>query len=207
MSSMELFEAMHTQRAIRRYKPDSIPTKLIHKILDAAIRAPSGSNLQPWNFLVISDNSTKKSIGELYKKSWDITFGSGKRPSGHLKSSVRISAQYLAEHMEEAPIMILACIQTNGSPGNTIRGSSIYPAVQNLMLAARALGIGSVITTLHTRYEREIKELLEIPDDVETVALIPLGYPTKEEHFGKNKRTPVELVTFNGRWGNPWQFE
>ena len=109
--------------------------------------------------------------------------------------------------MGEAPILILACIQTNGSPGNTLRGSSIYPAVQNLMLAARGLEIGSVITTLHTRYEQEIKDLLGIPDEVETVALIPLGYPTSDEQFGRNNRTPVELVTFKEKWGNPWQPE
>jgi len=207
MSSMELFEAMHSQRAIRRYKPDLIHPKLIHQILDAAIRAPSGSNLQPWNFLVISDIPTKRKIGELYNKAWEFTFGDAKQPNDRLKSSVRISAQYLAEHMGEAPILILACIQTNGSPGNTLRGSSIYPAVQNLMLAARGLGIGSVITTLHTRYEQEIKDLLGIPSEVETAALIPLGYPTSDEHFGMNNRTPVELVTFKERWGNPWQEE
>jgi len=207
MSSIELFEAMHTQRAIRRYKPDVIDPKLIHQILDAAIRAPSGSNLQPWNFLVISDASTKRKIGEFYNKAWNSTFGDDKRSGGRLNPSVRVSAQYLAEHMEEAPILILACIQTNGSPGNTLRGSSIYPAVQNLMLAARGLGIGSVITTLHTQYEKEVKDLLGIPDAVETAALIPLGYPTTSEHFGRNNRTPVELVTFKERWGNPWQEE
>lgn len=207
MSSIDLFEAIHTQRAIRRFKPDPIPGELVYKLLDAAIRAPSASNRQPWNFLVITDNSTKQKIGEFYKKAWEINFGTNQTNPDTLKSSIRISAQYLAEHIGEAPLLLLACIQTNGTLGTTLRGSSIYPAVQNLMLAARALGIGSVITTMHTRYEQEIKTLLEIPDNVETAALIPLGYPMSGEHFGENRRTPVENVTFKDRWGSSWDFE
>ena len=107
-----------------------------------------------------------------------------------LSQQVHSSASYLAEHMAEAPVLVLACIRHDGSPSSLGRGASIYPAVQNLMLAARALGLGTALTTLHKRYEREVKEVLGIPDNVETAALIPLGYPAEPEHFGGSRRKP-----------------
>jgi nitroreductase len=116
---------------------------------------------------------------------------------------VRSSAAHLAEHLHEAPVLVLCCIR--GKPSLTL-GSSIYPAVQNLMLAARAFGIGSTLTTFHLYREAEIKQLLNIPEDVQTAALIPLGYPTGR--WGRGPRKPVEEVVFADRFGEPlWDEE
>ena len=106
--------------------------------------------------------------------------------------------------MATVPVLILVCIDHGDAglgPGPVTRGASIYPAVQNLMLAARALGLGTVLTTLHTRYESEIKALLHIPETVETAALIPVGYPAEGARFGRARRKPLSEVVFHDRWG------
>lgn len=203
-----LFEAMYTQKAMRRLKPDPVSDDLIRRVIDAAIRAPSGGNRQPWNFIVIRDPQTKRTIADYYKRSWDASYGamSGlevERMDKQARRNLR-SALYLAEHLAEVPVLILVCLRNAPPPGapEVIRAShygSIYPAVQNLMLAARGLGLGTALTTLHRAYEREIKQLLRIPDAVETVALIPLGWP--RGRFGPASRLPVEKVTYYERWG------
>jgi nitroreductase len=106
--------------------------------------------------------------------------------------------------MATVPVLILACIDQGAAgpgPGPITRGASIYPAVQNLLLAAQALGLGTVLTTLHTQYEQEIKALLHIPATVETAALIPVGYPAEGAHFGQARRRPLSAVVFHDRWG------
>ncbi len=195
-----LFEAMYTQRAIRQFKPDPVPDDLVHKLIESATKAPSGGNSQPWRFIVIRDAESKRVIGKYYKQAWDAAYGA--RSAATLESRVRTSAANLAEHMHEVPVLILACIEHDGSPGTMGRGSSIFPAVQNLLLAARGLGLGSVITSLHKRYEQEIKELLGIPENVETAALLPIGYPADGVTYGPTRRSPVEEVTYQERWGS-----
>lgn len=104
------------------------------------------------------------------------------------------------------PVLILACIEGGGGPpvsGLDTRGASIYPAVQNMMLAARALGLGTVMTTLHTRFEGEVKALLGVPDDVHTAALVPIGYPSSSDAFGAGTRLPLSAAVFGDRWGSP----
>ena len=105
--------------------------------------------------------------------------------------------------MEDVPVFILACIQTD--PGTTISGSSIYPAVQNILQAARGLGLGSVLTTRQTRFEKELKQLLGIPEDVATAALLPIGFPGEGARYGPTRRRPLEEVAFSDRWGKSWQ--
>ena len=200
MPAVDLFEAIHTQRAIRRFAVVPVPPELVQRVLEAAVRAPSGGNQQPWAFVVITEPETKRRIAALYRRSWDEVYGPPER-AATLSQQVHASASYLAEHMAEVPVMVLACVRHDGSPSSLGRGASIYPAVQNLMLAARALGLGTVLTTLHKRYEREVKEILRIPDNVETAALIPLGYPAEPEHFGGSKRAPVGEVTYQEHWG------
>jgi nitroreductase len=110
----------------------------------------------------------------------------------------------LAQQMANVPVLILACIDhgdTGPGPGPMTRGASIYPAVQNLLLAARALGLGTVLTTLHTQYESEIKALLHIPATVETAALIPVGHPAEGERLGHARRRPLSEVVFHETWG------
>ena len=195
-----LFEAMYTQRAIRQFKPDPVSDDVVRKLIEAATKAPSGGNSQPWRFLVIRDAESKRVIGEYYNRAWDAAYGA--QSTSTLQSHVRTSAANLAEHMHEVPVLIMACIQHDGSPGTMGRGSSIFPAVQNLLLAARGLGLGSVITSLHKRYEQEIKELLGIPENVETAALLPIGYPAEGVSYGPTRRSPVEEVTYPERWGS-----
>ena len=203
MPTFDLFEAIHSQRAIRHFKPDPVPEELIRQVLEAAIRAPSGGNSQPWAFLVITDTDLRRQIATFYKRYWDEAFGSP-AAAGTVSTSVLVSATHLANHMSEVPVLILACLRHGGGPISITRGSSIYPAVQNLMLAARGLGLGTVITTLHRRFDSELKDLLGIPENVETAALIPMGYPSEETHFGGSRRKPVEEVTYRDRWGTRW---
>lgn len=199
---MELFEALHTQRAIRRFRPDPVPDELIHRVLDATIRAPSGGNRQPWAFMVLKDAAVRAKVAAFYKRAWDE--GGGRSvASDPDRSLARVyrRASYLADHMADVPVLIIACVRGGGSGASITSGSSIYPAVQNLMLAARGLGLGTVITTVHRRFEAEIKDLLEIPDDMQTAALVPMGYPADGARFGPTSRKPVEEVAFLDHWG------
>jgi nitroreductase len=201
-----LFEAMYTQKALRRLKPDPVPDDMIRKLIDAAIRAPSGGNRQPWGFVVVRDGEAKRKIGEWYRDSWNKTYGAipqeqRDRFEGSFARTYR-SAEHLAFHLSEAPVHIFVCTQGVQVPGSAAGASnygSIFPAVQNLLLAARGLGLGASLTTLHKLHEAEVKELLGIPDDVETVALVPVGYPRGK--YGPAERRPVEEVMYFERWG------
>ena len=198
--SIDLFEAIDTQRGIRRFKPDPVPDELITRLLEAAIKAPSGGVRQGWSFIVIRDPETKRKIGELYRTgdrfaiTPDLT-GQVRRVYG--------SAQYLEDHMEDVPVFILACIQANAN--SNFPGASIYPAVQNILLAARGLGLGSCLTTRQMRFEEEIKRLLNIPEDVATAALLPIGFPAEGVRYGPTRRKALEEVAFDDSWGKTWQ--
>ena len=202
---ISLFEAIHTQRAIRRFTDEHVSDEAIQRILEAAVRAPSGRNTQPWRFIVIRDTATKQRIGEYYRLACEEA-GIGQEPIPGLSKKVNDSVTHLAFHMGEAPVLILACYEyLNEDAAGTstlLTGSSMYPAVQNLLLAARALGLGTSLTTVHSLFEDEIKDLLGIPANVQTAALIPLGYPSPEERFGGSRRRPVAEVMHFDRWSD-----
>ena len=208
---MELFEAIYTLRSMRRLKPDPIPDEAIRTILDAAIRAASGGNQQTWAFIVVRDRALKEAIAPHYRAGWQQLFESRYRPQLEAASvddeahrpQVRLSqsAAHLAEHLEEAPVWIIPCLRVGDRPPGLTSGSSIYPAVQNLMLAARQLGIGSTLTTLHKHGNDEVNRLLGLPEGWDTAALIPLGYPRGK--WGRAERRPVEEVAFGERIGQP----
>lgn len=203
MEQMGLFEAMFSQRQITRFKPDPVPREAIEKIIEAAIKAPSGGNTQPWHFVAITNPGLISRIGEIYKELW---LGARRSQAEPGETTVYRAARYLANHMPEVPAMILICADhsANYTPGQPIeRGrhaSSIWLAVQNLFLAARALGLGTRLTTTHIRREQEIKDMLVIPDYVETVALTPIGYP--RGRFGPTDRKPAAEVSSYNRWGS-----
>jgi nitroreductase len=206
---MDFFDVVTTQRAIRRLKPDPIPEVVLRQIMDAAICAPSGGNRQGWSFLVIRDAATRARLGELYREAWDELMkvpyyaGAAKEPADSRAGKMLASARHLGEHLGEAPVLVLACIALDPGVKPTLTtGASIYPAVQNIMLAARALGIGSCITTIHRFRDAPLKALLGIPADVETAALIPLGYPLGK--FGRPPRRPLGEAAFADRWGQPF---
>ena len=204
---MDFFDVVTTQRAMRRLEPRPIPDAVLRQIMDAAICAPSGGNRQGWSFVVVRDPAKRARLGELYREAWGELMkvpyyaGAAKAPADSPAGKMLASARHLGEHLGEAPVLVLACIALDpGVAPSLTTGASIYPAVQNLMLAARAHGVGSCITTIHRFRDAQVKELLAIPADVETAALIPLGYPLGK--FGRPPRRPLREVAFADRWGD-----
>jgi nitroreductase len=216
-----IFETIYSLRAMRRLKPDPVPEPLLWKVLEAGTKAPSGGNSQPWEFVVVRDPALKRFIQKRYKRVWDLYLraaieAAGRQsppPSpGEMEKLARQAgaATHLAEHLHEAPVLLLVCLrpqeemvpadEAGRSAGPAARYASIFPAVQNILLACRALGLGATLTTLHLLYEDEIKEQLGIPSEVETVALIPIGYP--RGRFGPTTRVPVQDVAHWDHWGN-----
>jgi nitroreductase len=223
MPEIGLFEAIYSARSIRRLKPDPVPEELITAILDAAIRAPSGGSAEGWAFIVVRDPSQRRQLGAIYRKASDIAeaiYAARGRPA-HLteKQFARMMASgaHLWEHMGDAPVLLIPCSRRPVLPSrealppaiaaqwdneaayaDRIRGASIYPAVQNIILACRGLGLGTVITTNHIRCEGEVKALLGIPEDVSTWALMPIGWPI--DKFGPLTRRPLGEVVHTDRW-------
>jgi nitroreductase len=202
---MDFFEAVTTLRAIRHLRTDPIPDDVLRRVLDAAICAPSGGNRQGWSFVVVRDAPTRARIGALYHECFGELMklpyyrDASAAPPDSPAAKVVASARHLGDHLGEAPVLIVACLATDGAKPTLTTGASIYPAVQNILLTARALGLGSCLTTIHRFRDQPLKELLGIPADVETAALIPLGYPLKR--FGRPPRRPASEVTFFDRWG------
>jgi nitroreductase len=227
MTEIDVFEAIHTARATRRFKPDPVPEALITQILDAAIRAPSAGNAQNWAFVVVRDPEQRRKLGAIYRKASDIAsamYAARGRPP-HLSEEqfrrLMSSGSFLWDHMGEAPVILVPCQTQPKLPApealppeirahyldeqryvERIRGASIYPAVQNIILACRALGLGTTITTNHIRCEDEVQAVLGVPEDVQTFALMPIGYPL--DKFGPVARRPVAEVVYADRWAQPW---
>jgi len=198
---VEIFEAINSQRAMRRLKPDPVPDELIWKLLDAAVKAPSGGNRQPWNFIVIRDAETKAKIAEWYLDGWNTAYGPFRQAAMASPAIARTysSADRLANHLAEVPVLIMVTLDPARVAPVTPPGANVFPAVQNLLLAARALGLGATLTTVYRTHEAEVKQLLGIPEPVETMALIPIGYPVGK--FGPTARIPAESVTYWEKWG------
>ncbi len=199
-TDISLFEAMYAQRAIRRFKPDPVPQEVIERILAAAVRAPNGGNRQSWSFIVIRDPAIKAKFGEWYLESWQTSYVPNLGQT--TPTPTMQSAEHLAYHLADAPVLILGCVRrSQGRLPGLSQWGTIFPAIQNLMLAALALGLGTVLTTMHVFHEAEAKELLGIPEEIDTACLIPLGYPAEGEHFGGARRRPIADVTHYDRWG------
>jgi len=205
--SAELFEIIRTTRSMRRLKPDSVPRELIRKILEAGTCAPSGGNMQRWRFLLIADPDVKRKVGALYRRAWDEIvaprYRSGEPAPGSSRERfdrMLAAAEHLAHHIHEAPVWIVPCLQ-GASPTRTA-GSSIYPAVQNMLLAARALGLGATLTTLYLNFEKDAEAALGLPPDWHSYALIPIGYPVGR--FGPVRRVALEEVVYEDRWGQSY---
>ncbi|MDY7103378.1 MAG: nitroreductase family protein [Actinomycetota bacterium] len=199
--SMALGEAMFTQRAIRRLDPDRpVDDRSLRLVLDAASKAPSGGNAQPARFVVLRDRALIEQFGSLYHEAWWAKRRDelGWEPDQPLAddSPYRMAA-LLAAEMGSAPVIVLAWTV----PGAAAAASSVLPGVQNLMLAARALGIGSVLTTLHPQVMERVHELLGVPADARFHGCIPLGYP--RGRFGTTARRPSAATTSWDRWDAP----
>ncbi|MFF5081428.1 nitroreductase family protein [Actinoplanes sp. NPDC000266] len=202
---LQLLEALHTTPARRYLSTEPISDEIVRAILDAAIRGPSGGNRQGWAWIVVRDAETKKRIAGWYREGWEAGYGSRREeiltsddPNGMSAASFR-AADHLASHLEEAPVWIFPVLLGAAASKNPRLGSSIYGAVQQLMLAARAYGIGSTLTTLYMGHEKDVRELLGLPEDALTMALIPLGYPARGK-WSQPKRRPLDEVVFEERY-------
>jgi nitroreductase len=205
---MELYEALYTTRAMRRVKPDPIPYEVQARLLDAAVRAPSGGNQQNWRFLLLDDPAKKAALAPLYqhamgqlwesvyKPQLDAATANPDTPESQQFLRIQRSAQWLADHFEEVPLFLFPFSQHDPS------GGSIFPAVWSAMLAARAEGIGSCLTALLGFFHpTETLEILGVPTDQGWIltGCVSFGYPTGT--WGVAPRLPVDQVSYRNTWG------
>ena len=211
MAEPGIFEVMYSTRAMRRLKPDPIPEETLKKIVDAGIRAPSGGNVQEWAFVLVRDPELKKFIRDYYWNTWQQIRGQESFNMEAMPAPAQRmlnAAADLAANLDEAPVLLLACAHKEYSPIaklNVPRASllavhgSIFPAIQNILLACRALGVGATLTTIHSFFEDKLKQKLGIPEQMEVAAMIPMGFPKGK--FGPVSRNPVEEVIHWDTWG------
>ncbi len=202
-----LLEGLATTRAIRKYTNDPIPEHVLRDILFSATRAPSGSNRQPFRFVVLTDSKKAKQaktlIAQSAQKFWaekrkndQYDKGSGADPNSP-KSRMARAMQHYVDHLDSAPCLILPCLVRYRAP-SPMEGASVYPAVQNLLLAARGLGYGGVITGFHGPVEGELKTLLGIPEEVFITCTVTLGKP--QGRHGPVRRRPMRELVFGDTW-------
>ena len=205
-----LLEGLATTRAIRRYRDEPVPAGVLRDILFAASRAPSGSNRQGFRFIVLTDGEraaeAKRLIGVAARQLWGhksgrdgYERGSGARPASP-KARMAATMRRYVDDFERVPVLILPCLIRHRPP-NSFEGASVYPACQNLLLAARALGYGGVLTGFHFSVEAELRALLAIPGDVFVAATITLGRP--EGGHGPVRRRPLSELVYGEGWGEP----
>ena len=209
--AVSLYEGLLSTRAIRRYSDENIPDEALRDILFAATRAPSGSNRQPFRFVVLTDGpvatEVKRLIGEGARKFWaakraedGYDKGSGTDTSSP-KARLARTMQHYVDSFDSVPVLVLACYVRYRAHTAQTDGASVYPACQNLLLAARALGYGGVLTGLHHFAEPELRRLLQIPDEAELMATITLGRP--QGRHGPVRRRPLPELVFGEQWGQP----
>jgi len=201
---------MATTRAIRRYTDDPIPDEDLSSILWHATRAPSGSNRQPFRFVVLRDGPTaieaKALLGRSFREMWAAKraadgYGAGSGADDRSpKARMGRTMQHFVDHFEATPVVVLPCLIRYRDP-HPSEGASVYPACQNLLLAARAYGYGGVMTTWHAFVEDELRAQLGIPDEVAIAATIPLGRPAG--HHGPVRRRPLGELVYEDRWDAP----
>ena len=202
-----LMEALQSTPSRRFLSAEPIPDEIIWAILDAAVRGPTGGNRQGWGWVVVTDPEIKNQIAPFYREGWEAAYGhrrdeilaAAPAAAGMTRRSF-LAAEYLAEHIQEAPVWVFPVLRHAADSTNPRLGSSIYGAVQQLILAARAYGIGTTLTSLYLGHEAEVRELLGLPPDAATMALLPLGYPARGR-WAQPKRQPIEQVVHWNRWG------
>ena len=208
-----MLEGLTTTRAIRRYVDEPVPDHVLRDIMFAATRAPSGSNRQPFRFLVLTDGETAQQAKALIARGARAVWGAKRGDDGYdegtgtdlssPKARMAATMQQYVDNIERVPALVLGCLVRYRAP-NPNEGASVYPAVQNVLLAARALGYGGVLTGFHAFVEKELKELLHIPDEVFIAASITLGRP--EGSHGPVRRSPIDELVYGDAWGSPAPF-
>ena len=204
------FDLVSNVRAMRRLKPDPVPIELIMKVLNAGVQAPSGQNLQPWKFFLVADPEKKAWFRDHYAQAMAIRAGIAtdarqRRPGGRQLKAL----YYQIDHMHEYPYLLLVCGKRDWpfkvpaaervglAPPNF---GAVYPCVQNILLACRAVGLGTALTTMQQVFEEELHAYFAIPQDYGVVVTMPIGWPMGQ--FGTVTRVPAEEVTFFDEWGN-----
>jgi nitroreductase len=209
LEEVSLYEGLLTTRAIRRYTDEPVPDEVLRDMLFAATRAPSGSNRQPFRFIVLTDGpvaaEAKRLIGAGARKFWadkraadGYDSGSGAQADSP-KARMARTMQHYVDTYESVPVLVLACFRRYRAAGSFADGASVYPACQNLLLAARARGFGGVLTGWQFAAEAELRALLQIPDEVEIMATITLGRP--QGRHGPVRRRPLPELVYGDRWG------
>lgn len=191
MTLDELEDQLSHQRAVRRFTDEPVDDALVERVLTAATHAPSARNIQPWRFIVIRDQHTKAALGTIFDELGQQMYG-----------------QAAPDHTpwRDLPVLVAVCSEYafgRGESGLAALGASIYPAVQNLLLAAQAAGLGSVLTTRWKAKEDAVRPLLGLPETMTVHAILPLGWP--DRRYGRNHRQPVSEVTFRERFGDTWR--
>ena len=190
MELSELEQLMATQRAVRHFDGRPVDDTMIERVLKAATRAPSARNIQPWRFVVVRDPVTKAALGKIFDELGQQFYGAN--------APERTPWQ-------EVPVLVVVCAENpfgSGDAAATALGASIYPAVQNLLLAAHALGLGTVLTTRWKAREPEVRPILGLPENLSVQAIVPIGWPAASS--GRNRRRPVKEVTYRERFGEEW---
>jgi nitroreductase len=193
MAEIGIYETMRTLRAVRRLRPDPIPDDVLHSVLEAATWAPTGGNVQPWRIVAVKEPSLKRPLGKLYYERWiaysknyRTAIPAGASPQARARAERTPAAgDYLGAHFGETPVVAVFCFNPKSMAitdakqerVSVVGGGSVYTAVENLLLACRAEGLGCVLTTLLCECEPEVRKLLAIPDPWYTAAAIPIGYP------------------------------
>lgn len=197
---MEVFEAMETCRAIRYLKPDPVPQTLIERVIYAATRASSPGNSQGWDFVVVRERATKARLGPIVRERLMPLVQNVPNTPGSVARMVT-GAQHLLQVFEDVPVWIIVCgrkVYPPGAATDQMVDAALYPAAQNLIVAARSLGLGTTFTTFQIAAEKEMREILGIPEDASIAVCIALGYPDRP--FGPVKRKPIEEVIHWEHW-------
>ncbi len=203
----DLFRTMYTMRALRRFKPDPIPEEVLFQLVDAAIRAPSGQNVQDWRFIIVTDPAVKRNMQAWAGEGWaryQPEYAERPELMDALPRTRRLSlrsVEHLVKHLAEVPAVIVVC----GLRGrHSTPGGSTFPAVQNLLLAARALGLSGSVFNLPLGPVTELMQMLDIPETNQVFCLLPIGYPS--DRHGPVRRKPVGSVVFRERFTRRWEF-
>jgi len=200
---MDVFEAMGTAVSMRWLKPDPVPDELVDKVIWAATRASNPGNVQPWDFVVVRDEATRHELVEIIaaKLGGIRQLAAAPLPDDPTQRRMRQGVGYLVEHLSDAPVLVFICgnnIYPPNAPQEHMMYSAVFAAAQNLMVAARALGLGAAYTTFHLAVEAEIRSRLGIPDGTKICVTIPIGWPGRP--FGALSRKPVDDVVHHDHW-------
>ena len=203
---MPLADAMQTQRAVRRLRSDPVDDETVLTLLRLAVKAPTGSNLQNWEFIVVRDPDVKHQLARLNRQAWSLyrRFARSRARGDLSQARILAAVQWQADHFEDAPVIVVACMHGRRWPGSMSASAyfgSIFPAAQNLLLGARALGLGAALTTLPLWSTGLARRTLSLPRHVTPCAVIPLGWPVGGG-YGPTTRRPAEEMTHLDRYGN-----